>query len=117
MSKHWVRKKGKNHNPLPTKNVGCEPWRFHCACGVQCSSDEPADKHPTGEMFECTSCLSWSHTACSIDEDVDAMNVCEQDDHEEATRYCFKCKLTDSGFHHNIKSPIIPRSDTRCRTF
>jgi hypothetical protein len=47
-----------------------EQWDFRCACGVVCSSEAPVASWPKGAMFQCTGCLSWSHTRCLYSKDV-----------------------------------------------
>lgn len=75
---YWAKNKG---------GKGAEnPWKFHCMCGEQCSSEEPESVHPVGAMYECTSCHIWSHTACVLG------NVSQEYLEEEEEVLCSKCR-------------------------
>jgi hypothetical protein len=41
-------------------------WKFDCICGEVCSYYEKHIYHPTGRMYECTSCNFWSHVRCNF---------------------------------------------------
>ena len=41
-------------------------WKFDCRCGEVCSYYEKYIFHPTGRMYECTSCKNWSHVLCNF---------------------------------------------------
>jgi len=47
-----------------------ELWDFRCSCGEICSSERPVANWPKGAMFQCTGCLTWSHTRCLYSKDV-----------------------------------------------
>lgn len=75
---YWAKNKG---------GKGAEnPWKFHCVCGEQCSSEEPERVHPVGAMYECTSCGIWSHTNCVLG------NVSQEYLEEEEEVLCAKCR-------------------------
>jgi len=78
---YWAKNKG---------GKGAEnPWKFHCMCGEQCSSEEPESVHPVGAMYECTSCHIWSHTACVLG------NVSQEYLEEEEEVLCSKCRAVN----------------------
>jgi len=39
-------------------------WIFSCVCGLKCTSEDPRNRWPNGEQFECHGCSVWSHNSC-----------------------------------------------------